>query len=256
MEKFYIVVSEPVVWQSSLMDILKEQNLITNNLKDAQGILVFGGDGTMLRAIRNYWKSGLPFFGLNFGTVGFLTNQATGHVLQELISDLYRIISVRLLKAQLYNSRGEKIGEETAFNDFYMEKTSPGQAVKIRVIVDNEVRFDPLICNGILVCTPAGSTAYNLSAGGKVLPIDSKEMVLTGICPQKRDYRWESAILPSDAEVIFEAVETEKRSVVLVSDNEILPGVVKASIRYSDSVVRLAFAQSQDFREKVLRLSF
>jgi NAD+ kinase len=177
----------------------------------------------------------------------------------EIISGSQQIVSVRLLKAQLYDSQGEKLGEEVAFNEFYALKSNILQTARIRVAVDNKVRFDPLVCDGVLVCTQAGSTAYNLSAGGEVMPIDYEGMVLTGICPQQQRYRWRSTILPKDAEVVFEAVDTEERPVVFVSDNKILPQVAKISVRYSNSpraVVRLVFAKSQDFRERVLRLKF
>lgn len=260
MKKFYVVISnaKPEIRHSSLMGILQRQDRIVRSPKEAQGILVFGGDGTMLRAIRGHWKFGLPFSGFCFGHLGFLTNEATEQSLLEIVSGSQQIVSVRLLKAQLYNRRGEKLGEEIAFNEFYV-KSNVLQTARIRVTVDNKVRFDPLTCDGVLVCTQAGSTAYNLSAGGEVLPIDFEGMVLTGICPQQQLYRWRSTILPKDAEVILEAVDTEKRPVVFVSDNKIIPNVAKISVRYSDSpdaVVKLAFAKSQDFRERVLRLKF
>jgi len=256
MKKFHVVVSRPEIWQSSLVGLLQKQGLIANNPKDACGILVFGGDGTILRAIRNHWKRELLFSGFCFGHLGFLTNEASEQTLQEIIAGLYQIVSVRLLKAQLFDSQGRELGEEMAFNDFYVKSTNITQTAKIRVTVDNRVRFDPLVCDGVLVCTQAGSTAYNLSASGEVLPIDFEGMVLTGICPHQQKYRWRSTILPKDAEVVFEAVGTEERPVVFVADNKILQGVVKARIRYSDSVIRLTFANSQDFRERVLRLKF
>jgi NAD+ kinase len=224
MEKFYIVTKTPSLWDSPLVKILKKQDLVTKDpAKASKGILVFGGDGTMLRAIRELWKIGLPFSGFNFGHVGFLMNEPTEQALSEIISDSRRIISVRLLQAQLYDNSWEKLGEEMAFNEFYVEKAN-------------------------LLQTAA-------AAGGEILPIEAEKMVLTGIAPAVF-HRWRSSILSKDAEILFEAIDMEERPVMFVSDNKVLPGVAKASINYSDSSVKLVFAASQDLREKVLRLKF
>jgi len=255
MKKFYLLAKELLLLDHPLVRLLKERALITSNFKEADKILVMGGDGTMLTAIRNHQKEGLSFCGLNFGHIGFLMNEPTEQVLSEIIEGQTQTILVRLLKAQLYNQQGEELGEEVAFNEFYMEKTKPLQTAKIRVTVDNKIRFDPLICNGILVCTQAGSTAYNAAAGGEILPIEAEEMVLTGVAPAVF-HRWRTSILPKDTEVTFEAVETAKRPVIFVADNKALPGVAKAVIRYSAKSVTLEFAKSQDFKEKVLKLKF
>ena len=255
MEKFYVVVKNDSLWDCQLLKDLKKQALTTDNINEAKAILVFGGDGTMLRAIRKFWKRGLPFAGLNFGHVGFLTNESTEQVLSEIISGQQKTVSVRLLQADLYGKEWEKLGQEIAFNEFYVEKTELLQTAKIRVTVDLRVRFDPLICNGILVSTSAGSTAYNASASGEILPIEAEEMVLTGIAPA-RLHRWRSSILPKDTQVLLEAVDAEERPVTFVSDNKILLGVAKARIYYSNFSVKLSFAVSQDFREKILNLNF
>lgn len=255
MEKFYIVTKNPSLWRSSLLKTLKKQDLIVEDIDKASCILVFGGDGTMLRAIRKFWKNGLPFAGFNFGHVGFLVNEPKEQVLEEIVSGSQQIISVKLLSAQLYDNQWKKLGEETAFNEFYVEKTQLLQTAKIKVTVDGRVRFDPLICNGVLVCTQAGSTAYNASAGGEILPIEAQAMVLTGIDPAMF-HRWKSSILPRNAKVLLEVVDAEKRPAMFVSDNKLLPGVAKADICYSDFEVRLVFAKSQDFREKSLMLKF
>ena len=255
MKKFYLVTKEASLLEHPLVQALKEKSLIVSSLKEADKILVMGGDGTMLTAIRDHQKRRLPFCGLNFGHIGFLMNEPTEKVLSEIIEEQTQTISVRLLKAQLYDQEGTSLGEEFAFNEFYMEKAELLQTAKIRVTINKKLTFDPLICNGVLVCTQAGSTAYNAAAGGEVLPIHVEAMVITGIAPAVF-HRWRTGVLSNDAEIIFEAVETAKRPVIFVADNKALPGVAKAVIRYSAKRVRLEFAESQNFREKSLKLKF
>jgi len=256
MNKFYIFVADDRLLKHYLFDSLRKRGLLVDEPRKATaGILVAGGDGTMLKAIRRFWGLGLSFFGFNFGHVGFLMNEPTERVLTELVEGYTEAISVKLLEAQLYDQQGKRLGRELAFNEFYAEKAELLQTAKIRVTVDSKMRFDPLICNGILVCTQAGSTAYNAAAGGEILPIEADAMVLTGIAPAIF-HRWRSSILPRDSEVVFEAVDVAERPVTFVADNKVLSGTTKAVIRYSSETVRLVFSESQDFREKVLRLKF
>jgi len=252
-EKFYVFVKDNSLWDSSLLRILKKRNLVAKDFSEAKCILVFGGDGTMLRAIRKFWKKGLPFAGFNFGHVGFLVNEATERILLEVVSGRQKFFPVYLLQAQLYDKNGKYLGNEIAFNEFYAKGKRLLHTPKIKVTVDDKVRFDPLICDGVIVCTQAGSTAYNASAGGEILPIETQAMVLTGIAPTVF-HRWRSSVLPRDTKVVLEAVDAEERPVAFISDNKVMPGVNKVVISYSDCSVALSFAVSQDFREKVLKL--
>lgn len=219
-------------------------------------LLIFGGDGTMLKAIHNYRKLNLPFFGINYGHVGFLMNEPKKEVLEDLKLNRYETISAKMLKAELYGQKGKEIGTEYAFNDFYFERTMP-PAARIRVWVNEKIRFDPLVCDGAIVSSAAGSTAYNASAGGVVVPLDSNNMVLTGISPAIF-HRWYKRSTPLDTKsmVILEAINTDKRPVRFIADGSVIKNVAKAEISYSNQIVRLLFANSENFQEKRLALLF
>ncbi len=221
---------------------------------NAKFLIVFGGDGTMLKSIRLYRELNLPFFGLNYGHVGFLLNAPTIATLDDLLHDRLTVISSRILQAVLYDKNGDKIGTEVAFNDFYFERSTLATA-KIRISVNGKVRFNPLICDGAIVSSAAGSTAYNAAAGGIMLPIGANNLVLTGICPAVF-HRWRSIQLDAESKVILDATDFDKRPLRFLADGMEIENVVRAEIEYSDKIVRLLFANSQDFREKRLEFIF
>lgn len=256
MGKFYTYVREESLLSQPLFDFFRKAGLITKNLREATGILVVGGDGAMLSAVDHFRKMEIPFCGLNFGHVGFLMSEPTDQALTEIAEGDTNSVSVRLLHAHTFDQNDRAVGSnpKPAFNDVYFERAS-SQAAHLRVTVDREIRFDPLICDGALVCTPAGSTAYNASAGGVILPIETGAMVLTGICPAIF-HHWRSTPLASDTTVILEALETDERPVRFIRDGQEIRGAVKAIIYYSQQYVELKFAKSQNFREKVLRAQF
>jgi len=208
----------------------------------------------MLKAIRIFQEYQIPFSGLNYGHIGFLMNRPDVENLEEILRNEAAVISVNILQAGLYGKTGEYIGKEYAFNDFYFER-STHQTVNIRISVNGKIRFDPLIGDGVIVCTSAGSTAYNASAGGVIMPIGTNSMVLTGICPAVFHY-WRTSLLAAESNVILEPIETDKRPVRFVADGLVRTGVAKAKISYSERYVKIAFVGSQDFREKVLNLQF
>ncbi|RMD60087.1 MAG: hypothetical protein D6828_00550, partial [Nitrospirae bacterium] len=237
-----------------LIKYIKSHCDITERAEDAELIIVLGGDGGMLKAIRAYRDLNLPFAGLNYGHIGFLMNRASIQSVEEFLRDEMEIISVKTLEALIYDKNGTFMGIEYAFNDFYFERATT-QVSKIRVTLNGKVRFDPLIGDGVIVCTSAGSTAYNASAGGIILPIGTNSMVLTGICPAVFQH-WRTAQLPADSVVILEPIMIDERPVRFLADGIVKKGVAKAVIKYSDKIVKVAFARSQDFREKVFELQF
>lgn len=254
MRKIFLVNQIAIPWDDRILSSIREYFTLTDDPSDAEMILVLGGDGAMLKAIRTYREHRRMFSGLNYGHIGFLMNKANETSLEELSRNEMVVISVNVLQAQLYDSKRQLIGKEYAFNDFYFERSSP-QTAKIRVTVNDKVRFDPLIGDGVIVCTSAGSTAYNASAGGVILPIGSNNMVLTGICPAVF-HRWRTSLLSMETRVILEPIEPNKRPVRFVVDGLIKENVARAKITYSDQIVKVAFALSQDFREKVMNLQF
>ncbi len=255
MKKVYLVAKEEKFSRQLPLD--EFQLVLLDSPGQAESIFVLGGDGTMLSAIRNYFHFKIPFFGFNFGHLGFLMNKPTQEVLAEIINGNFQLITQRLLIGEMFDRRFDQKEEKSnffllAFNDFYFERAN-SKTIRIRVSIDDKIQFDPLIGDGIIVCTPAGSTAYNASAGGKILPLETSALVLTGICPAVH-HHWRSSILPPETTILLEAIDIKERPVRLIADGIQIKGGSKIQIRYSDVKVQLGFAQSQNFREKVLRL--
>jgi NAD+ kinase len=218
-------------------------------------ILVVGGDGTMLKAIRTLRKFNKPFCGLNFGHLGFLLNEP-GHAtvtLSDICEDKVEIIKVRLLEiTQNYSNAKSKTFY--AFNDLVIERTKP-QTAKIKIMIDAKTYFDPLTCDGVIVSSAAGSTSYNGSAGGIVVPINTNSIVLTGICPAVFE-KWNSSLLPEDSFIQLEPVEREKRPVRFIADGQRLPNCQDLTVQLSDKTVSLMFLTTLNFRQKVMGLQF
>jgi NAD+ kinase len=222
--------------------------------READMVLVLGGDGAMLQAIRRCQRDCLTFAGLNYGHIGFLMNRADTETLEEILQDQAAVVQVKLLQAVCYDAAGTRIGREFAFNDFCFERDST-QTARLRVSVNGKHRFDPLVADGVLVSSSAGSTAYNASAGGAILPIGTNSMVLTGICPAVFHY-WHTAQLAADSVVVLEPIDTDRRPVRFVADGIVKEGVARVEIRYGNREVSLVFAHSQNIREKVMNLQF
>lgn len=253
MKKVFIVNPEHVQ-ADKVIHYIYDHIEVVKEPYNAELIVVAGGDGAMLKAIRAYRDLGLTFTGFNYGHIGFLMNKASLKTVDEILHDNMEVIQVNMLQAEYFDAEGNYLGCECAFNDFYFERSTT-QAAKIRVTVNGKVRFDPLIGDGVLVCTSAGSTAYNASAGGIILPIGTNSMVLTAICPAVFQH-WRTTQLPADTEVMLEPVDVKRRPVHFVADGIVKEKVGMAKIKYSDKFVKVAFARSQDFREKVLQLQF
>jgi NAD+ kinase len=231
---------------------------LVKNPSQAEYVFVFGGDGRMIKTVRTYWDAetsnggSLKFFGLNYGHVGFLLNEPDIGVFEELLAGKIVPVEARLLHAFLYDKGGSLVSEEYALNDFYFERATK-ETAKIRVAVNGTIYRERLVCDGMIVASPVGSTAYNAAAKGPILPISANTMVLTGICPSIFA-NWHNAILPEDAKVILEAVETKESPIRFLAEGAEVPDVVRVEIELSLETVTLVFAKSQDFNKKNLRL--
>jgi NAD+ kinase len=182
---------------------------------DAADIIVaLGGDGFMLQTLHAFIGKGKPIYGMNLGSVGFLMNEYREDALEERLAAAERAV-VHPLRMRAHGRDG--LVEALAFNEVSLLRETR-QAAKLRVIVDERARIAELICDGILVSTPAGSTAYNLSAHGPILPIDAALLALTPISAF-RPRRWRGALLPHRARVRFEVLESGKRPVSAVADD-------------------------------------
>jgi len=180
----------------------------------AEVVVALGGDGFMLQTLHAFLGKGKPIYGMNLGSVGFLMNEYREDHLLERLAAAERAV-VHPLRMIAHTKAGET--KALAFNEVSLLRQTR-QAAKIRIIVDGRPRIAELICDGVLVSTPAGSTAYNLSAHGPILPIDAALLALTPISAF-RPRRWRGALLPHRAKVRFEILESGKRPVSAVADD-------------------------------------
>jgi NAD+ kinase len=177
-------------------------------------VVALGGDGFMLQTLHTFLGKGKPIYGMNLGSVGFLMNEYREEDLAPRLAAAEKAV-VHPLRMRAHTRKG--VVERLAFNEVSLLRETR-QAAKLRVIVDERARIAELICDGILVATPAGSTAYNLSAHGPILPIDAALLALTPISAF-RPRRWRGALLPHRARVRFEVLESAKRPVSAVADD-------------------------------------
>ena len=175
-------------------------------------IVALGGDGFMLQTLHTFLDKRQPIYGMNLGSVGFLMNEFREEALQERLAAA-ESTNIHPLKMRAKTS--QTIVEARAFNEVSLLRQTR-QAAKIRILVDDKIRTNELICDGVLVATPAGSTAYNLSAHGPILPIDADLLALTPISAF-RPRRWRGALLSHRAQVRFEILEPGKRPVSAVA---------------------------------------
>lgn len=184
-------------------------------LESADVVVALGGDGFMLQTLHSITGRDLPVYGMNCGTIGFLMNAYGADGLPERIADAEETL-ISPLSMRAVNARG-RVTDALAINEVSLLRQGP-QAAKLRIVVDGRERLTELVCDGALVATPAGSTAYNYSAHGPILPIGSDVLALTAMAAF-RPRRWRGALLPLDAVVRFEVLEPEKRPVMADADS-------------------------------------
>lgn len=219
----------------------------------ADVIVVLGGDGIMLQTLHRTMDTGIPVYGMNRGSVGFLMNEYHEDGLRQRLS-LAVAESLRPLKMIATTVEGDTV-TALAINEVSLLRQSY-QAAKLRVSIDRMVRLDELICDGIMVATPAGSTAYNLSAHGPILPIDAQLLALTPVSAF-RPRRWRGALLPMRATVQFDILEAEKRPVNAVADHNEVKSVLSVTVRESTtSSTTLLFDANHSWDERILNEQF
>jgi NAD+ kinase len=219
---------------------------------EADIIVALGGDGHMLDALRKRLKDKKPVYGMNRGTVGFLMNEYSEEGLPDRLQKASPI-RIRPLVAKCETASGTVV--ERAFNEVSLLRQT-AQSAWLKIIVDGAVRLPELSCDGIMVATPAGSTAYNFSAHGPILPINSRLLALTPISAF-RPRRWRGALLPHTAQVRIEVLDPERRSVSCAADNLETRDVVAVDIREdSGTALALLFDQGHALDERILREQF
>jgi len=220
---------------------------------EADVIVALGGDGFMLATLHRTQALDAPVYGMNRGTVGFLMNEYSEDGLETRLSEAEEAV-INPLSMVAMDAAGQE-HRALAINEVSLLRAGP-QAAKLRIHVDGKMRMDELVCDGALVATPAGSTAYNYSAHGPILPIGSDVLALTAIAPF-RPRRWRGALLPKAARVCIEVLEHEKRPVMADADSRSVENVVRVRIRSEPSVThRILFDPGHGLEERLIREQF
>jgi NAD+ kinase len=219
----------------------------------AQVLVALGGDGFMLECLHRRLPDGAPIYGMNRGSVGFLMNEYSEDELLERINAAERAVihPLRMLATDVHGETHEAL----AFNEVSLLRQTR-QTAKLRISIDGKVRLGELVCDGALVSTPAGSTAYNLSAHGPIIPLDARVLALTPISAF-RPRRWRGALLPHTAKVAFEMLEADKRPVSAVADNFEVRDVLKVLIAEDREIaLTMLFDAERSLEERVLAEQF
>jgi len=223
------------------------------DLDDAEVIVALGGDGFMLRTLHRMIERKLPVFGMKIGNVGFLMNRHSENDLVERLADA-RSVDLNPLRMEVETESGTRTSA-LAINEISLLRQT-NQAAHIRIMINDIVKVEELVCDGVLLATAAGSTAYNSSVRGPILPLGTDAMALTPISPF-RPRRWSGAILPSSAHVTFEVVDHYKRSVSATADAYEVRDIVRVDA-FEDKTLelRLLFDPDHSLEERILNEQF
>ena len=253
-KRFALVASQGERAQEAARELAAAEDWVP--LEEADAVVVLGGDGFMLHTLHQMLDSGrlVPAFGMNRGTVGFLMNRFdTETGLCDRIN-MCRSFTVSPLLMEATTQDGRK-HTFRAINEVSLLRETR-QTAKIEVIVNGKVRIEELFCDGILVATPAGSTAYNLSANGPILPLDSKVLALTPISPF-RPRRWRGAILPDFSQIELRVLEPAKRPVAVVADQKELRDIADVQLRIDpETRLTLLFDPGHSLDERIVTEQF
>jgi NAD+ kinase len=237
--------------QNALKDLTARYGNTT--LDEADVIVALGGDGLMLQTLHQFLKHPKPIYGMNRGSVGFLMNAFEAENLPERLQKAQTsMLHPLLMRAQSLDGIVE---EAHAINEVSLLRQSH-QAAKISISIDGTTRMEELVCDGILLATPAGSTAYNLSAHGPILPLGASLLALTPISAF-RPRRWRGALLPDHAQVALEIIEPERRPVSAMADHYEMRAVTKVYIELDRSIkLPILHDPGHSLDERILREQF
>ncbi len=223
------------------------------DLAEADVVVALGGDGFMLETLNQMTPLGKPVYGMNCGTVGFLMNEYRPDDLPERLAEATEEV-LNPLHMKVGRVDGS-IVEALAINEVSLLRAGP-QAARLKITVDGRPRLDELVCDGALVATPAGSTAYNYSAHGPILPIGSEVLALTAVAAF-RPRRWRGALVPKDSTVRFDVLNPTKRPVMADADSRSVQDVLWVEVKSEPSVShRLLFDPGHGLEERLIREQF
>ena len=219
----------------------------------ADVIVALGGDGLMLQTLRSLMRSGKPVYGMHRGTVGFLMNEFQQDGLPERLAAAETTV-IHPLVMRARDKDGESV-EHYAINEVSIFRQTY-QAARLRILIDGKERLPELMADGVMVATPAGSTAYNLSVQGPIIPIKAPLLALTPISPF-RPRRWHGALLPDTARVAIEVIDPVKRPVAAVADHAEMRDVVSVEISMDHAIsMHMLFDPGHSLDERILREQF
>ena len=250
-DKMTFMASETLQASAAMQDLRQRYDDVGPEQADV--VIALGGDGFMLSVLHEARHLSLPIYGMNQGTVGFLMNRFTlddlPHRLQAAQRAVVHPLTMTALDAAGAEHQAIAINEVSVFRE-------TRQAAKIRIAIDGQVRLDELVCDGVLIATPAGSTAYNLSAHGPIIPLEANILGLTPISAF-RPRRWRGALLQASAQVRFEVLEPDKRPVSVVADNQEIRTVVRIDVAEDrGSELHLLFDPEHNLEERILNEQF
>lgn len=252
-ERIHFVASSVELAQAGMARLIARHGQAP--VEEAEAIVALGGDGLMLSTLHATQALALavPVYGMNRGTVGFLMNAfAEGGLKSRLANAEAAVLNPLMMRATTADGA---IIEALAINEVSMLRSGP-QAAKLRILIDGKERMSELVADGALVATPAGSTAYNYSAHGPILPIGADILALTPMAAF-RPRRWRGALLPKSARVTFEVLEAEKRPVNAVADSTEVRGAVRIEVQSRPDIVHtILFDPGHGLEERLIREQF
>lgn len=250
-KKIAFVCSDTIEAKTSMVKLKEKYGFVSPSNADV--IIALGGDGTILETLHKYLKKMVPIYGMNRGHIGFLMNEYSEN---NLINRLNLANPTKLfpLKIKSYLLNG-KIKESLAFNDVSLIRDTR-QIAKISIEINGIKKIDQLLCDGCLISTPAGSTAYNLSLRGSVIPVDAKLLALTPISPY-RPRRWRGALLPNTVKISLTALERKKRPVRVEADFFELNNISRLEVELDkNQYMDLLFDKGHDLEERIINEQF
>ncbi len=249
--KIHFAAGEYPLAQQALAELERHHKNVPLNRADF--IVALGGDGFLLKTLHVSLEMQIPVFGMNRGSIGFLLNHFHVDGLEKRLQTA-KPVTLYPLRMKAIDLSGDHF-EALAFNEVSLFRQNR-QTAKLRIIVDGVTRMDEVICDGALLCTPAGSTAYNLSAHGSIIPLGADVLGLTPISAF-RPRRWKGALLPCKSKVTFDIIEPKKRPTSVVADDKEFRDIQTVDVFEDRNVsLKLLFDPENPLEERILREQF